>query len=72
MPDKEPERFPHPVKANTPETMPGVAVAEAGTVMLDGPDGVAIAMTGPAAIETGKRLIAAGEEAARQGEAADR
>lgn len=52
--------------ATQPETEPGVAVAEAGIVMLDGPDGVAVAMTGDAAIETGRRLIAAGEEAGRQ------
>lgn len=49
-----------------PETEPGIAVAEAGVVMLDGPDGVAVAMTSDAAIETGRRLIAAGEEAAAQ------
>ncbi|TPG12453.1 hypothetical protein [Sphingomonas oligophenolica] len=55
-----------PIKPIVPETMPGVAVAESGTVMLDGPDGVAIAMTSDAAIETGRRLIAAGEQAARQ------
>jgi hypothetical protein len=66
MSDDEPGRVPHPVKMNAPETVPGVAVAEEGTVMLDGPDGVAITMTSPAAIETGRRLIAAGEEAARQ------
>ena len=49
-----------------PETEPGVATAEAGAVILDGPDGVAVAMTADAALETGRRLIAAGEEAARQ------
>ncbi len=54
------------IKPSVPEAVPGVAVAESGTVMLDGPDGVAIAMTSDAAIETGRRLIAAGEEAARQ------
>lgn len=51
---------------NEPATAPGVAVAEAGIVMLDGFNGVAMAMTGAAAIETGKRLIEAGEEAMRQ------
>jgi len=30
-----------------------------GQVMLDGPDGVAVAMTPDAAAETGRRLIAA-------------
>jgi hypothetical protein len=50
----------------TPETEPGVASAECGQVMLDGPDGVAIAMTPEAARETGRRLIAAADEAERQ------
>ncbi|MDQ2893969.1 MAG: hypothetical protein M3R64_12905 [Pseudomonadota bacterium] len=37
-----------------------------GTVMLDGPHGVAVAKTSEAARETGRRLIAAAEEAALQ------
>jgi hypothetical protein len=45
---------------------PGVASAEQGVVLLDGPDGVAIAMTPAAAEETGRRLLAAAEEAAGQ------
>ncbi len=49
-----------------PETKPGVATAEYGQVMLDGPDGVAVAMTPDAARETGRRLIAAADEAERQ------
>ena len=49
-----------------PETQPGVAHADDGVVMLDGPDGVAVAMTPAAAAETGRRLIAAAEEAAVQ------
>jgi hypothetical protein len=47
----------------TPETDPGVATAESGQVILDGPDGVAIAMTPDAAEETGRRLIEAAAEA---------
>ncbi|MEG8042892.1 hypothetical protein O6V14_05220 [Sphingomonas faeni] len=49
-----------------PETIPGVAAAENGVVTLDGPDGLAIAMTPEAAAETGRRLIAAAEIAANQ------
>ncbi|MCK8456171.1 hypothetical protein U1763_18335 [Sphingomonas sp. LB2R24] len=49
-----------------PETIPGVAAAENGVVTLDGPDGLAIAMTPEAAAETGRRLIAAAEIAATQ------
>ncbi|MEP9360550.1 hypothetical protein [Sphingomonas sp. KR3-1] len=49
-----------------PEELPGVATAEQGVVLLDGPDGVAIAMTPEAAEETGRRLVAAAQEAASQ------
>ena len=49
-----------------PETDPGVATAEYGQVILDGPDGVAIAMTPDAAEETGRRLIEAAGEARGQ------
>ncbi len=52
----------------TPETEPGVAAAESGQVTLDGPDGVAVAMTPAAARETGRRLIAAADEAEGQSE----
>jgi hypothetical protein len=52
--------------ANAPETIAGVATAEQGFVMLDGPDGVAIAMTPEAAEATGRSLIAAAAEAERQ------
>jgi hypothetical protein len=45
---------------------PGIASAEQGLVLLDGPDGVAIAMTPAAAEKTGRSLIAAAEEAAIQ------
>lgn len=50
-----------------PRTDPGIAVAEAGQVLLDGPDGVAVAMTPAAAEETGRRLIAAAQAARAQG-----
>ncbi|MGA1798657.1 hypothetical protein VH567_07735 [Sphingomonas sp. 4RDLI-65] len=49
-----------------PEAIPGVASAERGVVTLDGPEGVAIAMTPEAAAETGRRLIAAAALAATQ------
>ncbi|RXD07407.1 hypothetical protein EQZ23_05035 [Sphingomonas sp. UV9] len=49
-----------------PETRPGVAAAENGLVTLDGPVGLAIAMTPEAAAETGRRLIAAADIAAKQ------
>lgn len=49
-----------------PQDQPGAASAEAGIVILDGPGGVAIAMTSDAAEETGKRLIAAAAEARGQ------
>jgi hypothetical protein len=49
-----------------PERNPGIATAEQGLVLLDGPDGVAISMTPEAAAETGRNLIAAAEEAAGQ------
>ena len=50
-----------------PRSEPGYAVAEAGQVLLDGPDGVAVAMTPDAAEETGRRLIAAAHLARGQG-----
>jgi hypothetical protein len=46
---------------------PGHACAEEGHVVLDGPDGIAITLTAEAAVTTGERLIAAGEQARRQG-----
>ncbi len=52
-----------------PEEVAGVATAEQGVVLLDGPNGVAIAMTPRAAEETGRRLVAAAQEAASQGSA---
>jgi hypothetical protein len=49
-----------------PETEPGVASAEDGLVVLDGPDGVAVTMTPDAAHKTGQSLITAAELAERQ------
>ncbi|WP_277316820.1 hypothetical protein [Sphingomonas sp. AOB5] len=47
-------------------TTPGVAGAEQGKVILDGPDGVAITMTPAAAEGTARSLLAAAEEARHQ------
>lgn len=47
-------------------TEPGIANAEAGLVVLDGPDGIAITMTADAAAGTGHSLIAAARIAERQ------
>jgi hypothetical protein len=52
-----------PGHGHRPEVEPGVVSVEHGQVMLDGPDGVAVAMTPEAALETGRRLIAAAERA---------
>ncbi|MBO9723985.1 MAG: hypothetical protein J7530_06385 [Novosphingobium sp.] len=49
-----------------PETRPGVATAEAGVVILEGPDGVAVTMTPDAAIGTGQSLLSAAETARSQ------
>jgi hypothetical protein len=58
------------LRGNDPHGEPGVATAEDGEVLLDGPDGVAVSMSPEAAEETGRRLIAAAEEARRQNGAA--
>lgn len=49
-----------------PYTQGGVATVEQGIVLLDGPDGVAVAMTPEAALSTGQSLIAAAEVARNQ------
>lgn len=49
-----------------PQTEPGIASAEDGLVVLDGPNGVAVTMTAEAASGTGRSLIAAAEIAQRQ------
>lgn len=53
----------NPLKAQTDA---GKAAADEGLVILDGPDGVAVSMTPDAARETGRRLIAAADEAEKQ------
>jgi len=53
-------------QAGAPEESPGVASAEQGVVLLDGPDGVAISMTPEAAEATAHSLLAAAEEAGKQ------
>ncbi|WP_448664489.1 hypothetical protein ACG3SL_07375 [Sphingomonas sp. CJ20] len=50
----------------------GIATAEQGFVLLDGPNGVAIAMTPEAAQGTAHSLLAAVDEAARQRATPDR
>jgi hypothetical protein len=46
-------------KVPQPETEPGVANAEGGFVILDGPDGTAVIMTPFAAAGTGQSLLSA-------------
>jgi len=46
---------------------PGKASAEEGLVFLDGPDGIAVAMTPDAAERTGQSLLQAAGEARAQG-----
>jgi hypothetical protein len=48
---------------------PGVATAEQGQVLLDGPDGVAVSMTPEAAEATARSLVDAATAARRQAEA---
>ena len=48
------------------QTVAGVANAERGLVILDGPDGVAVTMTPEAAFGTGQSLIAAAAAARYQ------
>jgi hypothetical protein len=52
--------------APQPETEPGIASAEQGLVILDGPDGVAVTMTASAAEQTGQSLISAAAAAEQQ------
>ncbi len=55
---------------DNPNTEPfadaGVATVEDGHVVLDGPDGIAITLTAHAAVETGRSLVEAGEQALRE------
>lgn len=45
---------------------PSEISAEAGNVIVDGPDGVAVTLSPGSAEETGRRLLAAAEEARKQ------
>lgn len=49
-----------------PLAEPGIATAEDGVVVLDGPGGVAVTMTPQAATLTGLSLISAAEQAEQQ------
>ena len=49
-----------------PMDEPGVATAEGGVVLLDGPDGVALTLTPQAAEGTGQSLLAAARDALKQ------
>lgn len=53
-------------QARQPHRLSGIASAEAGLVLLDGPAGVAIAMTPDAAEETARSLHRAAAEARGQ------
>lgn len=55
-----------------PETEPGIATAEQGFVILDGPDGVAVTMTPEAASLTGHSLMSAARLAHEQASAGSR
>ncbi len=56
--------------ASQPQSKPGIASAEDGFVILDGPNGFAVTMTPDAAAQTGRSLLSAAQIAERQ--AADR
>lgn len=56
----------NPSAVPQPRTDPGVATAENGLVILDGPDGVAVTMTPNAAAMTGESLISAARAAQQQ------
>lgn len=49
-----------------PHDKGGTAVAEDGYVLLDGPDGIAVAMTADAAEQTGSSLLDAARAAREQ------
>lgn len=49
-----------------PHSEPGIASAEDGLVILDGPNGVAVTMTPEAAAGTGQSLISAAAVASQQ------
>jgi len=51
---------------NQLSTRPGIATAESGLVILDGPDGIAATMTPEAAEQTGLSLLQAAKDAQNQ------
>lgn len=53
------------------QTRPGIAVAEQGVVILDGPDGAAVTMTPEAAAATSASLMDAAATAQQQAADAD-
>lgn len=55
-------------KPSGPFDQPSQVNAEQGQVLIDGPDGVALAMTPDAAEETGRRLLKTAADARRQRE----
>lgn len=55
-----------PASSPNPASEPGIASAEDGVVILDGPAGVAVTMTAGAAAQTGHSLISAAEIAEKQ------
>ncbi len=55
-----------PSSTPQPRTDPGLASAEDGLVILDGPNGLAVTMTADAAALTGRNLISAAEIARQQ------
>jgi hypothetical protein len=54
------------ISPTEPQTQPGIASAEQGYVILDGPDGVAVTMTHQAAEQTAQSLHEAAQIAGRQ------
>lgn len=55
--------------SNSPYDVASHVTAEEGEVMIDGPGGLAVAMTPEAAEETGRRLLEASTEARGQRDA---
>lgn len=51
-----------------PMDEPGIATAEGGLVLLDGPDGIAVTLTPQAAESTAQNLLAAARDALKQAE----
>lgn len=61
-----------PAEAAGFHKQPSSVVADSGTVIIDGPDGVAVTMSPDAAAETARRLAEAAEKARGQGENPDK